>query len=194
MWQLNIINIIYLQCNLYYTICHPKSVCIRLLFAFYCLFTLSKSKFPFNCTLYREKFELFTPLVVTYQLLVLIVCRQNSWEDAAVPAERGRLRGPCSACRPVSPSPCPAPWWRGTTPTCSSLSRSVSPHSVDWRNVQEFDHSQYRDWMEDHWREVATWASSVYLLVIAGGQALMVDRSDNLQCHEIRLRFSLRAF
>ena len=102
MWQLNIINIIYLQCNLYYTICHPQSVCIRLLFAFYCLFTLSKSKFPFNCTLYREKFELFTPLVVTYQLLVLIVCRQNSWEagwgDPAVPADQSpphhvRLRG-----------------------------------------------------------------------------------------------------
>ena len=43
-------------------------------------------------------------------------------------------------------------------------------------SVQEFEHSQYRDWMEDNWREVVTWATCAYLLIILGGQVIMADR------------------
>ena len=51
------------------------------------------------------------------------------------------------------------------------------PTDPELLNVQEFEHSQYRDWMEDNWREVVTWASCVYLIIILGGQTIMANRS-----------------
>ena len=41
---------------------------------------------------------------------------------------------------------------------------------------QEFEHSQYRVWMEENWQLVCRWASTVYLLMIFGGQYLMKER------------------
>jgi len=41
---------------------------------------------------------------------------------------------------------------------------------------QEFEHSEYRVWMEANWMTVCRIASSVYLVMIFGGQHLMADR------------------
>ena len=42
--------------------------------------------------------------------------------------------------------------------------------------LQEFEHSEYRVWMEENWQTVCSWASAVYLLIIFGGQHLMANR------------------
>ena len=42
--------------------------------------------------------------------------------------------------------------------------------------VQEFEPAEHRLWMEEHWVAVCLWASSLYLLLIFGGQHLMANR------------------
>ena len=48
--------------------------------------------------------------------------------------------------------------------------------------------------MEDNWREVVTWASCVYLIIILGGQTIMAHRSrliinklDSIEKRDLRI-------
>ncbi|XP_071748021.1 very long chain fatty acid elongase 6 isoform X2 [Lepeophtheirus salmonis] len=45
-----------------------------------------------------------------------------------------------------------------------------------WKNYSEFEHSDVKDWMEQNWSRVCLLASSVYMIIIFGGQYIMSAR------------------
>jgi len=55
---------------------------------------------------------------------------------------------------------------------------SVQGHNYSYifHFEQDFEHTEVKTWMEEHWRQVCGIASGIYVLLIFGGQAYMSNR------------------